>query len=259
MKSKKIQNPLLLIYMISLTCIFSCSLFESNTDPCENVICDFELVCDEGNCVCPDGYQGENCNEFNPAKVQALLDDGNSPLEILNNGIIIDSLYGKIYLDGYIFYLDTLSGTGLLAGLNDLIEPYEWGCFQNDILELNNVDETSGVTYEFLGVGSRIGDGLSNTNIIIDAQCETIEGGIKTAARECREIGTDWYLPSIEELFLMTNRLDELKIGDFKRFEFYWSSSEINNINAWYTSGSGGSKMNTNKNRKHFVRPIKEF
>lgn len=258
MKSKSIQKAL--FYILSLTCILSCSLFENNSDPCDNVICELEFVCDEGNCVCPDGYQGENCNEFNPAQVQALLDDGITPLQIFNDGITVDSLYGKIYFDGYIFYLDTITGTGLLAALNDLSEPYEWGCFQNDILELNNVDEPSGVTYTFLGIGSRIGDGLNNTNIIIDAQCETTnDGGSKTAARECRNIGEDWYLPSIEELFLMTTRLYQMGIGEFKRHEFYWSSSEINHIDSWYTQGSGGSKMNTNKNRKHYVRPIKEF
>jgi hypothetical protein len=102
---------------------------------------------------------------------------------------------------------------GLIAAPSD--QGYiEWGCSGTEI---------SGAD------GTAIGTGAQNT---IDIMNGCSQAGI--AARLCGDLVlggySDWYLPSIDEL----NQLYIYKdaIGGFSN-EFYWSSTEVDNDNAW--------------------------
>lgn len=94
--------------------------------------------------------------------------------------------------------------------------------------------------------------GLEATKRIIEAH-KDYEGMF--AAKRCFEYecaGLQWYLPSLYELGMLSAfkeeinavldelNLPEAKLGD----EYSWSSSEINQTNAWYINFSNGNFIN---------------
>jgi len=223
---KKIKFLILLILSVSLLIIVSC---DKEAEPCADVECQNDGSCVDGICDCPVGYMGTNCENFDFSQVQALLDSGYTPIDIVNGGVPLDSLYGKMYLGGLIFYLNTDNGTGLIAATEDQSPETGslWGCQYVDIMDLNNVEECAGMgdceqplpldTYE----GAMIGDGQANTDAILAEEC-TSEF---EAANLCRNIGDEWFLPSRAELNLMYINLHSKGQGDFVA-EYYWSSTE---------------------------------
>tara|TARA_Y100000385_G_C13105070_1_gene647008 strand:- start:3208 stop:3849 length:642 start_codon:yes stop_codon:yes gene_type:complete len=72
--------------------------------------------------------------------IQERLDSGETPLSIFQSSVPLDSLYGKIYQGGYIFYIDSednLNGVeGMVAAFNDICFFdacfYFWGCTSDD-------------------------------------------------------------------------------------------------------------------------------
>jgi len=177
-----------------------------------------------------------NCPDLPSAMIQSLLDNGYShldlinfqisiaelfaagqtPIDLFNGGVSIDSLYGLTYAGGLIFYLDTFdvhpSFEGLVASPDDQSNGAEWGC--NGIL--------------LGGTSSGIGTGEANTIAIVGA-CS--QAGI--AARLCDDLENsgydDWFLPSKDEL----NQIyQNLKLNGFGGIspELYWSSTEYSNF-----------------------------
>ncbi len=146
--------------------------------------------------------------------VQQRLDDGETPFEIYTsfNGFL-DSLYGKPYQGGLITYLNTITGTGLIAATEDQ-GIAEWGCSETNIGVANQVP----------------GAGQLNTSEIISA-CNT--PGI--AARICDDLVlggyNDWFLPSIGGLNAIFDNLYGNGLGDIDN-STYWSSSEVSSTRA---------------------------
>ncbi|GJM17608.1 MAG: hypothetical protein DHS20C13_29350 [Thermodesulfobacteriota bacterium] len=244
-----------------LLMFFGLGIINSCADECDNVVCLNGGICDNGECFCPngfsgidceiedvcithnidcqnggtcldglcdclDGYLGTNCERFDSTKVQDLLDGGRTPLELVNGNIPIDSLYGKFYKGGLIFYVDVndeIDGIeGMVAAMDDSAV---WGCSGTDIVSLNNVPWNGGNLPD--GIGAEIGHGFINTSEILTA-CTT--NGI--ASKLCRDFGNQWFLPSIKELDLMYTNLDQNGYGDFANDE-YWSSTEYDADFAW--------------------------
>ncbi len=214
---------LLVVGIFILTIITSCE----QENPCDGVSCEnggIEVILnDDCTCDCPVGYAGDNCEVFDASQVQFLLDSGNTPIELYNGGISLEDLYGKTYLDGMIFYLNTNNGTGMVAAFEDHDSMAEWGCYDFDVPGLNNVPNDFPTMPETIE-GTRIGDGFSNTNFIIDANCVSQYGG-NTAAKLCRDIGAEWFLPSRGELNMMFTHLFLNNMGNFES-ALYWSSTE---------------------------------
>jgi len=114
--------------------------------------------------------------------------------------------------------------------------------------------------------GTGIGDGLTNTNLII-AQ----SGHENSAAKVCQEYSVDrngatyddWFLPSLSELEEMYNELYLTGIEGFAGVT-YWSSSEyttaVPNTGHGYAfrEVSPGS-FNDRKNKTYSVRPARAF
>ncbi len=187
--------------------------------------------------------------------IQELLAAGQTPIVLFNAGVVLDSLYGKTFEGGLIFYLDTSTGEGFVAAPADQSTGAEWGCFGTDIPGAD---------------GIVIGTGSQNTTDIVNG-CPT--SGI--AARICDELilngKTDWFLPSKDELDLMWENLadsdgngtnngtsDPGNLGGFAA-HFYWSSTEGDSFNAWYQYFFNGFQYIAHKVNNNRVRAARAF
>ena len=204
----------------------------------QEIVCQNGGTCDQGVCDCPYGFFGTNCELFDTTSlVQALLNAGQTPKALFDLGISLDSLYGKTYMDGLIFYLNTTDGKGLVAAKENQSNDAEWGCI------------SSGVN----AYGALIGDGAANTTAIL-TRC--MDDGI--AAKLCRDLGTNWFLPSKEELSLMRANLYINGHGGFTNY-LYWSSTEFDINFAWFQSFTWGTQNDANKSYSVCVRAARAF
>ncbi len=248
----KIATFLYILFFFIL--LNSCTQENSN---CFSDTCDNGGLCINGDCFCPEGFLGENCEIFDASKIQLLLDQGRTPKEILDNGIPIDSFYGKSYQQGLIFYL-TPDGTGMVASETTISYGAEFGCHGINISGIPDVqdciDDCSYPEPEDIVIGARIGDGKTNTDAIL-AECDEQN----TAARLCRNLGEDWFLPSRGELYAMLINLHLNGHGNFSINFSHWSSTEQIPNQSWVVSFNFGSNNSLSKFNELRVRAAKEF
>jgi hypothetical protein len=177
-----------------------------------------------------------------PDPYQESLDNGETPFEIYQSGISVDSLYGKTYQGGLIAYLDTLNGNGIIATPFDESEGFEWG--YRDTL-IDGADGTS------------IGEGKQNTADILKASIDT-----NSAAYFCDTLTlggySDWFLPSKNELNILRLNLYNNGFGNFEN-NGYWSSTDVDLENARGQGFVNGNFFSTAKNAVFFVRAVREF
>ena len=185
--------------------------------------------------------------------VQEMLDAGIEPLALIYEKIEKDSLYGKYYQGGLIFYLDdqdTLTGIkGMVAAEIDQVNA-TWGC---DGIAINGAN------------GVKIGTGQQNTqDIVSDCHQPAI------AARRCEDLVlhgyADWFLPSLQELSAMYWQIGPGAIGANENIgnfpvDYYWSSTEYGNpihfAEALYFSG--GVLWTSSKTVSRRVRAVRSF
>jgi hypothetical protein len=107
-----------------------------------------------------------------------------------------------------------------------------------------------------VGPGAGIGDGEANTNAIL-ADCPTA-----SAALAARTQGSDWFLPSVNELNEMYIHKTTLEaVAGFSAFaDIYWSSTEVDDFNAWHHFFDFGFQFDANKNLAVYnVRAVRAF
>jgi len=180
--------------------------------------------------------------------VQQRLNNGETPLSIYNsNNDLLESLYGKTYQGGLIFYLNTTTGSGLVVTPSD-IGKVVWGCFG---IEISGAD------------GTDIGTGQQNT---LDILTGCSEAGI--AARLCADLSLggydDWHLPSRDELNNLSANAEAVANSgeDFLVGQGYWSSTEgAGGANFAYTQdiSSPASAGNFSKTDSRPVRAVRAF
>lgn len=214
-----------------------------------------------------DGTYWVDMNGVLVATVQQRLDGvvvpAETPKQIYDSGIPLDSLYGKTYQGGLIAYLNTTTGTGLIAATSDQSSGIQW---------YNGSYTTTGAT------GTAIGTGQSNTNAIIASQAAGIY-----AASLCADYNVtvgptlyaDWFLPSKDELYEMYKNLHRYNcsaaapggsdntscstsLGGFAYF-YYWSSTESLTNNAWKQYFFSGIQDNYSKGITIRVRAVRAF
>jgi len=190
--------------------------------------------------------------------IQALLDAGETPLNIINAGAPLTDFIGLNHAGGIIFYMNPNSdGTGYVAAPSDQSTGAEWGCFGTDLPNVTNVTSDPPI-----GSGAEIGDGSTNTsNIIVD--CPTAP-----AALACTQYNgggfSDWFLPSAGELNEMYLKIGQgagspnTNIGNFAD-SFYWSSSEFDGNFAWGQIFVDGFQADGDKDDVNPVRAIRAF
>ncbi|MCK4345336.1 MAG: DUF1566 domain-containing protein [Bacteroidales bacterium] len=178
-----------------------------------------------------------------PPTVQQRLDEGETPYQIYqSDNSLLDSLYGKSYEGGLIFYLNTSDGSGFVSASSDQSTGAEWGCYGTEI---------SGAD------GTAVGTGAQNT-IDIEAECTTAG----TAADICANLSlnsySDWFLPSKDELNLMYTNLHQAGLGGFASYH-YWSSTEYSTNGAWRQNFGNGDQNYYSKDNASYVRAVRAF
>jgi len=156
------------------------------------------------------------------ASIEELLANNISVSDLLDAGVSANDFIGLWYQGGIIFYVDAANGTGLISAPVDQSSGVRWGysgCY----------DPTGADGYD-------IGTGASNTLAIV-TECSE-----ETAASVCANTTlngySDWFLPSIHELYEMFIHKSVISSASVANGgvaladAFYWSSSH-------YGSGSG--------------------
>jgi len=147
---------------------------------------------------------------------------------------------GEYVNGGYIFYLDKTGEHGLVCAPEDQSGNAFWGSWI-----------PAGATGKAKGTGSR-----NTADIINGSPAET------TAAKLCFELQlngyNDWFLPSVDELYLMYSNLHEQGMGGFAD-NFYWSSTQ-DKFGAWVVSFYYGSKSNHSRDEDSIrTRAVRAF
>ncbi len=155
---------------------------------------------------------------------------------------------GDSYQGGIIFWLDATGQHGLIAATAD----------QNTGIQWYNG------TYRYTGTaGDGLYTGAMNTAMIVATQMADNQSG-SFAAKVCADYSVtvggvtygDWYLPSKYELNLLY--LQKIAVGGFAS-AYYWSSTEVNNSNAWKQTFDNGVQNNLSKLDSNRVRAVRAF
>ena len=104
---------------------------------------------------------------------------------------------------------------------------------------------------DYTSSGTALADmnGMAETNTLLSAPDSTGTAAPYAAAAACRAHGTDWYLPAMGELAIVTAASGAGTVGSLTMVHstagppytgYYWSASEYNTNNAWSQYYSGG-------------------
>ena len=153
---------------------------------------------------------------------------------------------------GLVFYVDG-EGRGLAVSLVESNEYWDKSRRPSDIGMLDNMERGDTLM--------RYGEGKHCTQVIINAL-----GSNGHAASWCRSLGSDWYLPSVGELYLLVKTFRRNKVfaanlkssGGGEIDDWLWSSTENDKDEAWNVS-SGGRLSGEDKDTKIKVRAIRAF
>ena len=182
-----------------------------------------------------------SCKKNKTPTIQQRLDKGASISEMLLD-FPVDSLLGKKYAGGVIFYIYETSGAALVVSQNELSDNAVWGCPGNDI---SGADSTG------------LGYGKYNTDDII-AECPDPNGAAGLCVYSNINGRTDWYLPSADEVVLIYQNLYMKGLGNFSASDVLWSSSEIDVDEAKCVTFSDGQIVADYKTAFNQVRAIRK-
>ena len=207
--------------------------------------------------------------------IQDRLNLGETPIQIYESGIPLDSLYGKSYQGGLIADLEINPNELLKYGKALIVATTDQSSgilFLPDIHEFDNVDlprldNDPSLTFD---------NGLLNTDLIIAFTGES--GSSITsyyAAGLCRNYTgggyTDWFLPSVDQVRAMRNNLFDRGLGGFLVDTFtgytdnlplstwYWTSSYDSSGMAYARDIASGNYGQVSSHLKLRVRAAREF
>jgi hypothetical protein len=191
--------------------------------------------------------------------LQAELDNGVTPIELLNLGVEPSAFYGLTYAGGLIYYM-TAAGTGYVCQDQNANPSLTWGCNNTDVPGAEN---------------SAIGGGAQNTIDIIASL--GISCFSAPAAEYCANLVyngySDWFLPSRAALTQIHRTLadpdtngsliDDYDIGNFyiqSGISWYWSSTEFDASSAYVRKFDQlNEEQTTQKYDGRQVRAVRAF
>jgi len=144
-----------------------------------------------------------------------LFDNGISPIELVSNGASADLFIGLTYQDGIIFYIDPLLSYGLVVYPQFIQQPV-FGC---DGLAI-------------AGLQTAIGTGANNTNILMGCpdpvdfpSCANFATDNVGPGQFFESEYSDWYIPSIDAVIEVINKLKVTAPSLIETGTPYYSSS----------------------------------
>ena len=171
------------------------------------------------------------------SNIQDSLDLGITPCQLTPMGFPVDSLYGKTWAGGLIFYFDAFTCKGLVSAPTDHSTLPYFGCYSAQT-------------------------GACTSNIIPDYNfCPNPCTEPGTASQVCTGLINgydDWFLPTISQLDLMYRHLRLRGFGGFAD-SYYWSSTEIDLGNAWAQFFTNGNQYVSSKASGKRVRAVRAF
>lgn len=196
--------------------------------------------------------------------VQARLDAGETPRQIIKSGVPMEELYAKRYQGGYIFYFFPKDTSGMVIGPKDLSYGYD----KNKTQVAWNCRDT------LVGAKERaIGSGMRNSLKIKEAGCKLYDVDRKLwmlpAAELCLDYKgggyDDWFLPSKDELheaYMKLSYTGKVKFGN----KDFWSSTEVDKKFAAIEYFKDGGREHEYFGQSNFmkfyfywVRPVRVF
>jgi hypothetical protein len=165
---------------------------------------------------------------------------------------------GDTYQGGIVFYIFQSGDTGYIEG-------------ETHGLIAAVADQSSGIRWyngsptTTWARGTAIGTGATNTTTIISEQGDTETSYAAGVARAYTGGGySDWFLPSTDELNKMHKNIGQgnvLGLGNVGNFNnnFYWSSTERGDFNAWAQVFSTGNQYDYSKGVASYVRAVRAF
>ena len=191
---------------------------------------------------------------FGAEGVQKLLDLGYHPLTLVGKGVPVDSLYGRMYEGGLIFYLDVMdtiaSIEGLVAAPMDSPTILNWGFDGRENEGCNDFITNATLT--------DIGDGLLNTMTVLNATCDSKGSAFEYVDTLTLNGYADWYLPAEDELVLLFQNLESNNIGGLNGI-VYWSSSETSSEDSSFYDVAEKNIISFPKYFSKSVRAIRQF
>jgi hypothetical protein len=172
------------------------------------------------------------------SNIQDSLDLGITPCQLTAMGFPVDSLYGKTWAGGLIFYFDAFTCQGLVSAPTDQSTGAPWGC-----------------------LGLEVAFFCSSDIIPASGFCPNPCFDPGSASQLCTGLingYTGWFLPTISQLDLMYRHLHLRGIGGFAS-NYYWSSTESDDNYAWLQNFNFGYQDNHNKSGPGYVRAVRAF
>ncbi|NRB82895.1 MAG: hypothetical protein HRU49_03845 [Winogradskyella sp.] len=169
-----------------------------------------------------------NCSEDDTVD-PTIFNENLSIIENLENGVPVlditntlgaEVLYGLEYGGGYIYHVDEIDGTLMVATNYSQIGTKSWG----DHFDLTN--------------GEAFGDGEFNTEQIVNgnlADNSNVPNGLEYGSDDYAfkiaydlnyNAYDDWFIPSRQSIEAIFNNLHLQDIGNFDETLFYWTSSK---------------------------------
>ena len=179
---------------------------------------------------------------YNPElSIEENLASGVLLLEMLQHHDVAE-LYGVFYQGGYLFHVEAQTGVGLVTHSLADNEATHWNDFYNQAPDL--------------GLGTAIGTGESNTNAIVSALGEDVYAARYAYDAELNGY-EDWFLPSLDELTAIYERLHVNGLGNANSGMSYWTSTD-EGYYAWVIYFSNGNTYTPSKFHPHHnVLPIR--
>jgi hypothetical protein len=143
---------------------------------------------------------------------------------------------------GIVFHVTDGGLHGLEAAPADQGTAAQWGCTGTIIPGAD---------------GTSVGTGLQNT-IDILAKCSDFGTAAQLADAYVLTTFDDWFLPSKDELELMVTQLHLNGVGGFDS-DYYWSSSEIDLLDAWSQDFFIGPPAGSGRFNSYNVRAVRAF
>jgi len=175
-----------------------------------------------------------------------------------NGGDVNDPQVGDFYGGGVIFYLFVDGDTGYVAGqTHGLIVAVED--------QSSGIQWYNGTSVTTKATGIAIGTGSTNTDAIIDIQGTGTSHAAGLARTYAGGGYTDWFLPSIDELYEMylkqgvINTTAAANSGSDFFSAYYWSSTELDSDDAWVQNFDNGNHITDPKSDETTVRAVRAF